>query len=416
MNSTPPAAGPPPQPPNWAVLLAGALALAVAMGIGRFAFTPLLPLMMRDGLIDAAGGAELATANYLGYLLGALSAARLARRPLPLLLASLAAIVVLTAGAALADGLATWASLRLGAGVASAWAMVATSAWALSTLAARAQPALGGLVYAGVGGGIALAGMLAWALAGFGARSLWAWFALAALLMAVAVAWLVRGAHAPAPAPAPAPATVAASAKPAADPAATSVSTSVATTPSAGWPLVLCYGALGFGYILPATFLPAMARALVDDPRSFGLAWPVFGLAALLSTVAAWRWLGNWPPLRSWALCQAVIGLGAALPLLNRSGPAIGLAALLVGGCFMVATLIALQQARALVPLQPAVLLGRMTAAFALGQIAGPALVRALAALPSVNRWPPIDLGAAAAATVMLLCAVWLWRLSPPRP
>ena len=82
----------------------------------------------------------------------------------------------------------------------------------------------------------------------------------------------------------------------------------------------------------------------------------------------------------------------------------------------MVATLIALQQARALVPLQPAVLLGRMTAAFALGQIAGPALVRALAALPSVNRWPPIDLGAAAAATVMLLSAVWLWRLSPPRP
>ncbi len=400
-HPTQPKAVPNLRPPNWAVLLAGALALAVAMGIGRFAFTPLLPLMMRDGLIDAAGGAELATANYLGYLLGALSAARLARRPLRLLLASLAAIVALTAGAALADSMAGWASLRLGAGVASAWAMVATSAWALSTLAARAQPTLGGLIYTGVGAGIALAGLLTWALAGVGARALWAWLALAALLMAGAAAWLVRGATAPAP-----------SASAAAEPACASGAASL----RAGWPLVLCYGALGFGYILPATFLPAMARALVDDPRSFGLAWPVFGLAALLSTVAAWRWLGDWPPLRSWASCQAAIGLGAALPLLNRSGPAIGLAALLVGGCFMVATLIALQQARALVPLQPAVLLGRMTAAFALGQIAGPALVRALAALPSVNRWPPIELGAAAAATVMLLSAVWLWRLSPPRP
>jgi len=179
---------------------------------------------------------------------------------------------------------------------------------------------------------------------------------------------------------------------------------------------VLCYGALGFGYILPATFLPAMARDLVDDPSSFGLVWPVFGLAALLSILAAWRWLGGWPPLRSWALCQAAIGLGAALPLLNRSGPAIGLAALLVGGCFMVATLLALQQARALAPLQPAPLLGRMTAAFALGQIAGPALVRALQALPSISRWPAIELGAAAAATVMMLSAAWLWRLSPPRP
>ena len=320
--------------------------------------------------------------------------------------------------------MAAWASLRLGAGVASAWAMVATSAWAQSTLAARAQPALGGLVYAGVGGGIALAGLLAWALAGVGARALWAWLALAALLMAAAVAWLVRGATATATAPSTAT-SAATSAAPAATASATpsaAASTGTAAepacaeaaaTPAGGWPLVLCYGALGFGYILPATFLPAMARALVDDPHLFGLAWPVFGLAALLSTVAAWRWLGDWPPLHSWALCQAAIGLGAALPLLDRSGPAIGLAALLVGGSFVVATLIALQQARALVPLQPAPLLGRMTAAFALGQIAGPALVRALDALPSVSRWPAMDLGAAAAAAVMLLSAAWLWRLSP---
>ena len=49
----------------------GVLALAVAMGIGRFAFTPLMPLMLRDGSIDAATGAEWAAANYGGYLLGA---------------------------------------------------------------------------------------------------------------------------------------------------------------------------------------------------------------------------------------------------------------------------------------------------------------------------------------------------------
>ena len=46
---------------------------------------------------------------------------------------------------------------------------------------------------------------------------------------------------------------------------------------------------LGFGYILPATFLPVLAREVVDDPQVFGLAWPVFGIAAALSTFAAAR-------------------------------------------------------------------------------------------------------------------------------
>ena len=60
-----------------AVVVAGIVALAVAMGIGRFAFTPLLPLMLRDGVIDAATGAEWAAANYAGYLAGALVAGRI---------------------------------------------------------------------------------------------------------------------------------------------------------------------------------------------------------------------------------------------------------------------------------------------------------------------------------------------------
>jgi hypothetical protein len=53
--------------------------------------------------------------------------------------------------------------------------------------------------------------------------------------------------------------------------------------------VVVCYGVLGFGYILPATFLPALAREVVDDPQLFGLAWPVFGVAAALSTIATAR-------------------------------------------------------------------------------------------------------------------------------
>ena len=56
----------------WAIALAGAVALAVAMGIGRFAFTPLLPMMLTDGVIDLPHASWLASANYLGYFIGAL--------------------------------------------------------------------------------------------------------------------------------------------------------------------------------------------------------------------------------------------------------------------------------------------------------------------------------------------------------
>ena len=49
------------------IAIAGLVALATAMGIGRFAFTPLLPMMQEHGLTVAQGG-WLASANYVGYL------------------------------------------------------------------------------------------------------------------------------------------------------------------------------------------------------------------------------------------------------------------------------------------------------------------------------------------------------------
>jgi Uncharacterised MFS-type transporter YbfB len=63
------------EPRPIAIALRGLLALAIAMGIGRFAFTPLLPMMLHDGVVDLPGASWLATANYLGYWLGAMACA-----------------------------------------------------------------------------------------------------------------------------------------------------------------------------------------------------------------------------------------------------------------------------------------------------------------------------------------------------
>src|SRR3569832_1782149 len=83
------------------VAFAGVLSLAAAMGIGRFAFTPLLPLMIAEGQLDVAAGGWIAAANYAGYLAGALTASRLRWSAVRLATVALVLTAVLTAAMAI---------------------------------------------------------------------------------------------------------------------------------------------------------------------------------------------------------------------------------------------------------------------------------------------------------------------------
>src|SRR4051794_12106193 len=155
-------------PSPIATVVAGALSLAAAMGIGRFAFTPMLPLMIQDGQLDVAAGGWLAAANYAGYLLGGMTGAHMRWSAVRLSVVALVLTAALTAAMALPNSLWLWMVLRLVAGLCSAWAFVGTSVWCLGTLAAMGRPAWGSSVYTGVGLGIAVAGLycLAGAAAG----------------------------------------------------------------------------------------------------------------------------------------------------------------------------------------------------------------------------------------------------------
>src|SRR5918995_4762038 len=129
-------------------VLAGALSLAVAMGVGRFAFTPLLPMMLHDATIDIGQGSWLATANYLGYLAGALLCMVLPRSwSGPVMIRSgLIATVLLTLGMALPLP-AFWPLLRFLAGVVSAVVFVSTAGWCLTRLARMGAPAMAGALF-----------------------------------------------------------------------------------------------------------------------------------------------------------------------------------------------------------------------------------------------------------------------------
>jgi len=384
--------------PTGLVIGIGVVTLAVAMGIGRFAFTPLMPLMIRDGSINTATSAEWAAANYAGYLVGALTASRFADDPRRGLGLSLLGVAVTTmpvgwiSGPLLPLG---GAVLRTAAGIFSAWALVCVSSWCLGELARRGAAHLGAWIYTGVGLGIAGAGAFAWLGGRQAATLLWLELGLLAAAGALFV-WLQL--QRPDATSAPPASSVSSSPRP--------------STTLHHWALVLCYGTFGFGYIILATFLPAMAREQVSDPLVFGLTWPLFGLAAALSVAAAARSLAFWPRRRVWALAQGTMALGTALPLATQAIWALAASAVLVGGTFMVATMAGLQLAREQAPDNPTPLLARMTVAFATGQIAGPLLVRALP-----EGWAGRDafFWANALATALLATtAIWLWRKTSP--
>jgi len=342
-----------------AVALAGLIALAVAIGIGRFAFTPILPMMQEDAGISMAMGGWLASANYIGYLAGALSVIWWRIGATTGIRAGLAAIGITTLAMGTEHHVAVWLLLRALAGVASAWVLIYVSAWCLERLAALGRPALGSTVFAGVGTGIALAGGLCLALMRAGAGSTRAWIVLGLLSVALsAVIWGVLGSGA----------------------APHGASAERASARGTDWNreslrLVLCYGAFGFGYIIPATFLPAMAKQVIRDPLVFGWSWPLFGAAAMGSTLATAMLRSLVSNRRLWVASHLVMAFGIALPIVWSGIVPIMLAALLVGGTFMVATMTGLQEAREIGGVRATGLMAALTSAFALGQIAGPVSV-----------------------------------------
>jgi MFS family permease len=366
---------PAPQPTH--VALAGMVTLAVAMGIGRFAFTPLLPMMLVDGVVDLAGASWLASANYFGYLVGALLCTlqpwlwrRFAGLP-PLnspglVRAGLAATSLLTLGMALQLP-SLWPLLRFAAGVTSAVVFLFTSGWCLAQLARSDATALGGLMYAGPGGGIVASGLVAgWMVSWHqSAAAGWLLFGLLAAALSAAV-WPVFARDAQ---PAPVAGTPGAIA-----PAA----------PGAGrWEmalLTLAYGLAGFGYIITATFLPVIARQALPGSSWLDLFWPIFGVGvvagALLSTRI--RFSGDLRYLL--AACYALQSAGVAASTFSPTLAGFVVGSLLLGLPFTTITFFAMREARRLHPASPHGFMGLLTAMYGVGQIAGPPLAAGLIA------------------------------------
>ncbi|MBO1015540.1 YbfB/YjiJ family MFS transporter [Achromobacter sp. SD115] len=335
-----------------------ALALAAAMGIGRFAFTPVWPLMAQEDGLSLAQGGWLASANYAGYLLGALAAVVWPiRRLRGTLAASLLAVALLTLAMPLWHGMAVWCALRLAAGYASASAFICVAAWRAVPAGDPREADASAVTFAGVGAGIALTGLACLALAAWNARADTVWMALGGLALTLsAIAW--PGLRRPSVAAA----------------TSTASAASAVRLPRDIPRLALHYGVFGVGYIIPATFLPAMAKEIIPDPAIFGWAWPLFGLAAAVSCLLVPRLARGRDSVQVWRAAQALMALGMVAVALWHHIAAVIQAALLVGGTFMVITQAGMMAARRSAGASAPRAAALMTAAFAAGQILGPLL------------------------------------------
>lgn len=336
------------------IAFTGFVCLVLAMGIGRFAYTPVLPVMLDDKLLDIGTAGAIASIHFTGYAMGAFASAFVITTPRVMLSISLVIVAISTVAMGLSDNHAVWFAARWLAGFCSAVILIIVSTYHIRYLSGPEHGNLQGWVFAGVGTGIMIVGIvvLAMMVMDVSSRTIWLGFGgLAGVGTMYLFAQQVDLARS---------STVA------------DADRENHRTPLS-WAIILPYAAMGFGYIVPATYLPVMAKAILPSPLIFGLGWPIFGIAAAVSTIFIGRFQAHFSNRQIWLVSQTVMALGLLAPVVFQSIFAIIFAALCVGGTFMVITMAGMKEAHKIAgPGDAQRHVAAMTLAFAIGQIAGP--------------------------------------------
>lgn len=347
------------KPAPFKTALGGMIALAAAMGIGRFVYTPILPYMTDALSLTKSDAGLIAAANYLGYLIGALAGATglLSGNRRSWMLWTIAASALTTASMAATGSPYMFMLLRFCGGLASSLMMVFSSTLIFERLANAGRSDLTYVHFAGVGAGISGSAVLVAWLGASGIGWSGQWIATGALAFAglAAIAFLI----------------------PPADGDSPTVATAGGTRIDRRiYPLATAYGLFGFGYVVTTTFISAIVRQTPAISYIEPYVWVVVGLAALPS-VALWAWVGRriGNPA-SFALACLTEAAGVAATVLFTDPAIVLTGAALTGGTFVGITAVGLFTARDLAlgsGADPRRVIALMTGAFGLGQMIGPA-------------------------------------------
>ena len=369
-------------------VISATLVMAAALGLGRFAYTPLLPKMVAEFDWTFAAAGDVASANFFGYMIGALLAPRISSSPqIRFWVAfSLMASAATTYLGAETGTYMAWLGVRFLSGVASALCLVLITTQLIYVLSRESTERLGNVHFAGVGIGI-LVCMLGVYGAGDVAQQ-WARLGLFAAVM-MALAWFLI-----------APLQFARPQQ--------QISESPGSSADSGlWQLIVGYAFFGFGYVIAATFVVAIAGGLETgglDTVSFDArsVWVVVGLS-LVPSVYVWQWVANKYGLVH-TLCAAYLveSAGVLIAGVSNSYAWLVVACVLLGGTFAAITALGLSAARAAAPARIAFAISAMTVAFAVGQLLGPAVAGRMADIFGNFVWSSV-VAAVLLATAALL-------------
>ncbi len=371
------------------VLLSGIFSLMLTLGIARFAYTPLLPVMIREAGLGLAWGGGLATVNYAGYLCGALIAASISDPGLKdrLYRAGLLTAIVTTGAMGLTDNLILWSLLRFFSGLASAAGLLLGSGLVLNWLIRHGFKSELGIHFAGIGLGMVLCALAVELMAAhLSWDQQWLVFTLLGAVLAVpAWAWL----------PPPSSFTGAARANDLPD------------NPPERLFMILfmaSYFFAGVGYVVSATFIVAIIDDLPGLAGQGTWTFMIIGLAAAPACIVwdlAARRLGHLGALR---LAYALHIPAVLLPVLVPGLASAMVSAVLFGMTFLGIVSLVLTMAGLYYPSRPAKMMGRMTISYGVAQILAPAIVGRLAgASGHYNAGLFLAAGAVAVGFVILL-------------
>ena len=342
------------------LLMAGGIfSLIIAMGIGRFAYTPILPIMQQDLSFSDTAAGYIASSNYAGYLLGAVLAGVLPTKRYRTFLLRLHLIISIltTISMGFTHSLILWNVFRFLSGFASAFVFVLASGIVLDKLASINKTHWSGVFYGGVGFGIFLSSIL---IPMLNEPYHWegAWIGLAAIsgLLAFFVwIWLKE--------------TTQTAGK-------QEIKEAGIQTPPMNWLpwLTIAYGLEGLGYIVTGTFIVSIAEKSPSFHSDATLVWLIAGLAAIPSCIL-WSVLATkWGFVKSLILAMLLQALGIVIPVFWETQTGILISGFLFGATFMGITTLATTLGRQMNPAKSGRIIGSLTAVYAIGQLIGPSL------------------------------------------
>ncbi|MFF5995864.1 YbfB/YjiJ family MFS transporter [Lysinibacillus sp. KU-BSD001] len=342
------------------VLFGGILLLVVAMGISRFAFTPLLPFMRADEGLSFQTGGWLASSNYVGYFVGSLGAGFIYKRKKFFLLSNVLLNVVSIIGMGLTHAYVLWIVLRFIAGVTGGFIFVLTSSIIMDYLAKHLLTRWSGYVFSGIGIGIAISGLCVPFLE---VHFMWegTWIGLGLLSTLFVLLTLALWRH-----------------------IVVHDGERVAKTNDTNiwrgfmpW-LIIAYGLEGLGYIITGTFLVDIVYNIENLQAYASYTWVVVGIAAAPSAPFWMAMMSRFKPVHVMFVAYILQVFGIILPVLSQTVWSVLLSAFLFGCTFVGLVTLSTGYGRQLFPRQSNFVVSMLTTFYAFGQIIGPIIASRL--------------------------------------